>query len=250
MLFDVHAHLNFDQFKKDLGEVIQRSEEAGVIAIINNGTDVKGNRETLELASKYKIIKPALGIYPSDAIAMSDEDFNKEIDFISKQKIVAIGEVGLDFLKVSDHEKQEKAFIKFIHLAKRMDIPLIVHSRGAEERVFELLQFEGAKKVIMHCFSGKAPLIEKIEKAGYSFSVPPAIMKSKTFQKLVKKVSITKLLTETDSPFLSHVQGERNEPKNVEVTIKKISEIKKMDFLEVKKNLFMNFQRFFKIETF
>ena len=250
MLFDVHAHLNYESFDKDRDGVIKRAEKAGVVAIVENGTDVKSNRKVLELAKKYKLIKPALGIYPSDALKMSDEQIDKELEFISKQKIVAIGEVGLDFYKVPEHDRQEKIFIKFINLAKRMDLPLIVHSRGAEDRTFELLQQEGAKRVVMHCFSGNQELAEKVEKAGYFFSIPPAIMNSKKFQKLAKNISVSRIFTETDSPFLSHVPGERNEPKNVEVTLKKISEIKKLEFSEVKKIFFMNFQRFFKIETF
>ena len=250
MLFDVHAHLDSRQFEKDLPEVIKRAEDAGVVAVINNGTDVSSNRETLELARKYRIVKPALGIYPSDALKMSDEDIEREIGFISGQKIVAIGEVGLDFYKVPDHERQEKVFLRFIALAKRMDVPLIVHSRGAEERTFELLQQEGAKRVVMHCFSGSQELAGKVEKAGYFFSIPPVIMNSKRFQKLAKKISVARLLTETDSPFLSHVSGERNEPCNVAVTLKKVSEIKKLELSEVKKIFFMNFQRFFRIETF
>lgn len=250
MLFDVHAHLNYKAFDKDRDEVIRRAEQAGMVAIIENGTDVESNRRVLELAKNHKIVFPALGIYPSEALVMSDEEFEKELEFISKQNIVAIGEVGLDFFKVPNHEKQERIFLKFIELAKKMDVPMIVHSRGAEERVFELLQQQGAKKVVMHCFSGSLELAEKAEKAGYMFSIPPAIANSKKFQKLAKRISVSQLLTETDSPFLSPVPKERNEPKNVEVVLKKISEIKKLEFSEVKKIFFMNFRRFFRIETF
>lgn len=250
MLFDVHAHLNYKSFDSDRDEVIARAVKAGVVAVIENGTDVESNRKVLELVKKYSIIKPALGVYPSEALMMSDEELDKELEFISKQEIVAIGEVGLDFYKVPNHERQEKIFMKFITLAKKMGLPLIVHSRGAEDRVFELLQQEGAKRVVMHCFSGSPELAEKIEKAGYMFSIPPAIVNSKKFQKLVRNVSVSRLLTETDSPFLSHIPKQRNEPMNVEVTLKKISEIKKIEFSELQKIFFMNFQRFFKIETF
>lgn len=250
MLFDVHAHLNYKSFDKDREEVIRRSEAAGVVAVVENGTDVESNRKVLELAKGHKMILPALGIYPSEALMMSDDEIDAEMDFISRQKIVAIGEVGLDFFKVPNHDKQEKVFMKFIELAKKMGVPLIVHSRDAEDRTFELLQQAKAKRVVMHCFSGSLELAEKIEKAGYMFSIPPAIVNSKKFQKLVKKISVEKLLTETDSPFLSPVPKERNEPRNVEVALKKISEIKKLEFSEVKKIFFTNFRRFFKIETF
>ncbi len=245
MLVDVHAHLDYRDFDRDLPKVLGDSVEAGVSFIVNNGLNPESNRRTLELAKKYKIIKPALGLYPSDALKLTDGQIDDEIYFISKQKVSAIGEVGLDFMKVPEHDRQEKVFLKFIELAKKMDVPLIVHSRGAEGRVFELLQQSGAKKVVMHCFSGSLELAEKIEKAGYLFSIPPIIMFSSQFQMLAATVSITKILTETDSPFLSHIRGARNEPKNVSVVVKKISEIKNLEVSEVEKNIFMNFKRFF-----
>jgi len=245
MLYDIHAHLNYKTFDKDRASVILRSKEAGVIAIIDNGTDPASNRKVLDIAQQYGIVKPALGIYPSEALLMSDEEIDEEIRFIAKQDIIAIGEVGLDFFKVPNHERQEEVFIKFIELAKRLDKPMIVHSRGAEERTFELLKEHGAKKVVMHCFSGGNELAGDIEKEGYMFSIPPAIVNSGTFQDLAKKVSVSQLLTETDSPFLSHVPKTRNEPKNVEVVLKKVAEIKNLDFDEVKKIFYMNFKRFF-----
>ncbi len=245
MLVDVHAHLDYKSFDRDLKAVLERAEAAGVKAIISNGLNPESNRKTLELAKEFKMIKPALGLYPSDAVMMTDEQIDEELGFISKQKIVAIGEVGLDFYKVPNHERQEEVFIKMIGLAKKLNLPLIVHSRGAEERVFEILQQEKAKKVVVHCFSGSLELAKKIEKAGYYFSIPPIIAFSKSFQELAKEISVTKLLSETDSPFLSNVRGERNEPKNVSVVVKKISEIKKMDATEVENNFFMNFQRIF-----
>jgi len=245
MLFDVHAHLSYKSFDKDRASVVKRAEEAGVVAIIENGTDPASNRKVLDLAERYKIIRPALGIYPSDALLMSDEEIDEEMKFISKQKIAAIGEVGLDFYKVPNHERQEQVFLKFIELAKHLDLPIIVHSRDAERRAFELLKQSKAKKVVMHCFSGDLELAQEIEKEGYMFSIPPIIVHSKKFQKLVKKISVSQLLTETDSPFLSPVPKERNEPKNVEVTLKKISELKNLDFSETKKIFFMNFKKFF-----
>lgn len=245
MLFDVHAHLHYDSFDKDRDDVIRRAEEAGVVAIVENGVNPASNRKVLDIARKYEIVKPALGIYPSEALLMSDEEIDNEINFISKQKIIAIGEVGLDFFKVPNHEKQEQVFLKFVELAKRKNLPIIVHSRGAEQRTFELLKQSGAKKVVMHCFSGDLELVKKIEKEGYMFSIPPIIVRSEKFQELVREVSASQLLTETDSPFLSHIPRERNEPKNVEVTVKKISEIKNLDFSEASKIFFMNFRKFF-----
>lgn len=172
-LIDIHAHLESSQFKKDLKEVIERAKKAGVTTIINSGVNRETNRETLKLSKEYEIIKCSFGIYPIDAIAKEIEfngeefprdiksfDVDEELDWIEKNKnsCVAIGEVGLDynwpdFTKYK--EKQIQIFEKTIILAKKIDKPLIIHSRKAELDAINILEKHKCKKVVMHCFSGK-----------------------------------------------------------------------------------------------
>tara|TARA_Y100000310_G_C20684209_1_gene817958 strand:+ start:724 stop:1467 length:744 start_codon:yes stop_codon:yes gene_type:complete len=245
MLVDVHTHLDFPEFKKDLDEVILRAKSLGFVTLITNGTDPKSNREIIELSKVYDIVKPALGMYPSTSIELSDEEIKKELDFIEKTKPIAIGEVGLDNYRVKNLKKQKEVLTKIVKLAIKLDIPLIVHSRKAEEETINLLENLNAKKVVMHCFSGNSNLTERAAKNGWMFSVPAIVIKSKTYRKLAKRVPLNQILTETDSPFLSPVEGERNEPSNIKKAIKKIAELKEITSEELEKIIYANFQRMF-----
>ena len=241
MFIDVHTHLTDKAFDADRKEVIERSQ---CVALVNNGYTIKDNRDTLVLAKKFPLVKVALGLHPSETAVLSQRKIDAEIDWIANQKCVAIGEIGLDFT-YQEQEKQIVSFRKLITLALKKNIPMIIHSRKAEKEVLDVLEEMKARKVILHCFSGKAKLVERAEKLRYMFSVPPIVNHSQQFQDLVKKVSITKLLTETDAPFLSPKKGERNEPAYVEMSVKKIAEIKGMDPKEVENSIFANYQRLF-----
>jgi len=250
LLVDVHAHLDLKEFDSDLDEVINRAKTAGIKVIINNGLNPESNRKTLELSKKYEILKPALGLYPDDAIKLTQEQIRDEINFIkrNKDKIIAIGEVGLDYkyCKEKKNQKfQKEIFLKIINLSKKINKPLIIHSRKAESDVIDMLENSDAKKAILHCFSGKLKLIKKAAELGYYFSVPTNVVRSSQFQKLVEIVDINQILTETDSPYLSPYKGRRNEPAFIIETIKKIAEIKNITINETANNIFMNYQKVF-----
>jgi len=244
MLIDVHTHLDSKSFRKDLTEVIERAKQENVVAIVNNGLNIESNRKTLELSKKYSIIKPSLGLYPLDALKLSEEEIEKEIEFIKKSKHVAISEVGLDYLTSKD-KKQEIIFEKFISLAEKLKIPIIVHSRKAEEECLNLLISSKIKKVILHCFNGDKKQIKLAEKNNFMFSIPTIITRSKHFQDLVKNVSLKNILTETDAPLLSPFPKTRNEPAFIKETIKQIAVDKRLNEQEVEKIIFMNYQSTF-----
>ena len=246
MIIDVHCHLDFEQFDNDRDEVIERAKKSNVKVIISNGTNLEKNKKVLELSKKYDIVKPAYGIYPTEAEEMSEKEIDEILTFIEKNKPIAIGEVGLDLKHGKDLEKQKKVLKKLIVISKKQDIPLIVHSWKAEKETIEFLKENKAEKVIMHCFCGNAELTEEAESLGYLFSIPPSIMKSKTFRKLAKRIQLKSILTETDAPFLSPYEGKRNEPSFIKETIKKIAEIKKITEEELEKIIFMNYQNLFK----
>jgi len=228
ILIDVHAHLDWKDFESELDDIVKRAENAGVKVIISAGIDSKSNKKVLEIAEKYEIVKAALGLYPPDALARETNselisefksDINSHVDeelkFIetNKDKIIAIGEIGLDFLsKKSDLKLQMETFVKQLKLAKKLDLPVIVHSRKAEADVVNILEKEGMKKVVMHCFCGKKRLIKKAIELGWYFSIPTNVVKSQQFQDMVEMIPLQQILTETDSPFLSPYQGMKNEP--------------------------------------
>lgn len=260
-LIDIHAHLDHARFKEDLDKVIERAEKAGVKLIITSGVNSRTNKIALELAEKYKIVKPSFGIYPLDALASEIEngeasgfsrdieefDLDKELEFIEKNKdrCLAIGECGMDFKFVKKQEEQEATFKKIINLAKKINKPIVVHSRKAELEAINLLEKSKIKKVVMHCFNGKRSLIERAKNLGFFFSIPPIINRLEHFQMLVSLVPIGQLLTETDCPYLSPVPGERNEPMNVKFTIKEIAKIKNLSEQETSEIIFNNAQKLF-----
>jgi TatD DNase family protein len=246
-LIDVHAHLDFPDYRDELESVMQKCKELKTTVVVN-GVNPKSNKRVLELAEKYSLIKPALGFYPTHVIEESDEVFDEELDFIKKSKCVGFGEVGLDFKygkTPMDQKKQENAFWRFIELSEKTKKPLIIHSRKAEFNVLEMLESSKIKNPILHMFSGKKRLVEKAADNGFFFSVPVIVNKLEQFQHLVKYTNINQLLTETDSPYLGPVLGVKNYPWNVRIAIKKIAEIKGFEEIEVENNIFMNYQRLF-----
>jgi len=255
-LIDVHAHLNYEGLIERIDEVISKCKLVGVKVIITQGTEPKGNREVLELSKKYDIVKPALGFYPTHIAEYSDEDIENELNFISNSDCIVIGEVGLDYFQGKNHEHKDnltdevknrmiKYFKKLIQISIDKDIPIIVHSRKAELDTIEVLEEMKAKKVVMHCYSGKKKYLQRMIDNGWSFSIPTNVERALHFHYIIKVVPLNKLFTETDAPFLAPIKNEINDSSNVIVVIKKIAEIKQLDEEEVANNIFLNYQKLF-----
>lgn len=261
-LVDVHAHLDHDQFKNDLDKVIERAKQAGVKCILTSGVNAVTNRNILEISKKYDIVHPTFGLYPIDALAKELEageacgfardikgfDVDKEIQWITKNKdkCFGVGEVGLDFNWGREHEaEQKKNFQKIIELAEKIKKPIIVHTRKAELECIEMLESSKIKNIVLHCFCGRKHLVKRAADNGWSFSIPPIIVRLQQFQIMADIVNISNILTETDCPYLSPFPGKRNEPANVIETIKKIAEIKKFNVEETADSIFLNYQRMF-----
>ncbi|MBN1377265.1 TatD family hydrolase [Candidatus Woesearchaeota archaeon] len=253
---DAHAHMEFEDYDKDRDEVIERCRKNNVKYIVNNGTNPESNRKTLELSKKYNIILPALGYYPLYVMNCSEEEFNKELMFIEENKPVAIGEIGLDFSKgdkadgeheldEKDKENMIKYFKKLINLGKKLNIPLIIHSRKAELETIEILEKLNYKKIIMHCFSGRKHLVKRIIDNKWYFSIPVNITYLHHFQNIVNLCPENKLLTETDSPFLGPKGIQRNDPTHINQSLKKMSEIKNIKKEEMADVIFNNFTKLF-----
>lgn len=244
MLVDVHAHMTFPEFKPDFNKVIERAKAAGVISIITSGTSIQSNQEALELSKKFDIIKPSFGAYPTE---LNLKNIDEQLEFIKKHKkdIVAVGECGMDFKEAENFDEQKKCFEQVIELAEKINKPIIIHSRKAEKECLDLLESSKKKKVILHCFSANMKLVQRAYDLGYYFSIPTVITRLIHFQEVVKRVSIDRILTETDAPYLSPFQFKRNEPSFIVETIKKISEIKKLEKEEVEKLIFMNYKQIF-----
>jgi TatD DNase family protein len=252
MLIDAHCHL--DMLAKEgvsVAEAIQHAKERGVNRVVVNGVNPAHNREILNLKQTYKEVRAALGMYPIDALSMDEDEILGEIAFITSHAgmVDAIGEVGLD-LKEGDttsdsFEKQKWVLTQFVMLAQRIDKPVIVHSRKAEREVIELLTHLGAKKVVMHCFSGRMNLVDEIVQRGWLLSIPANVKYSQQFQDVVRRVPLHNLLCETDSPYLNPHKTWPNEPANVSVSYDMIAEIKGLPVKDVATAIEQNYLRIF-----
>ncbi len=248
-LVDVHAHFTYKNFNKDIDKVIENMKSSGVTKVISNGLSFEDNKNVLKLSKKYDIVDAAIGLYPTEAGTISDKDLNKILKQIedNKDKIVAIGEVGLDHYWTKEDNKkqrQKEVLLKIIETANKIKKPLIVHSRNAEADTVEVMK-SAKVPVVMHCFCGNLEATEKASKNGFYFSIPVTIVRSKTFKKLVKRAGINRLLTETDAPFLAPKAGERNDSSNVNLTIQKIAEVLEMDEKAVANKILSNYKKLF-----
>jgi len=246
MFIDTHSHIDL---LENISEIIENAKKSNV-KILTAGIDIKSNRKILELKKQNPEIEICLGIYPTETLKLSEEEINSEIDFIrnNKNKIIAIGEVGLDLKENSPEtlEKQKENLSKFIELAKELNKPVIIHSRKAEKECIEFLEKFNYKKIVMHCFSGNFKLVKKILENNWILTIPTSVKNSQHFQKVIEIAPIKNLLCETDSPYLHPDKKFPNEPKNVIESYKKISEIKKIPLKEVEKTLEKNYANFFK----
>jgi TatD DNase family protein len=228
MLIDCHAHLGDPVFDADRHEVLRRARAAGVSGVVTVGETLEDAERNLRLADLHPEILPAAGLYPTHL----DLDQAARIESLiraHRERWVAVGEVGLDHWKVkeqADRELQREIFARFVRLAVELDLPLNVHSRSAGRHAVAVLLAEGARRAQLHAFDGKPASAMPAVEAGYFFSIPPSIVRSRQKQKLVRRLPLSCLLLETDSPVLGAVPGERNEPAQVRVSLRAIAELK------------------------
>ncbi|CAM9134136.1 unnamed protein product [Choristocarpus tenellus] len=266
---DVHCHLTHCRFQGEEDIVANRARISGLEYCVVNGLDPASNREVLQLCSRHSHLLPAVGIYPLDAAASvitpdmwshlperftapARFDTDAEIDFIdqaaARGEVVAVGECGLDRFYLSDDSflvEQERVLRMLLRVSVKHDLPVILHSRKAEARVFEMLIEEGVSKAIFHCYSGKIKLALKIAEAGYMVSIPSVVERADSFRQLAKKVPMDSILTETDSPYMSPDKGVRNEPATIPRGLKAIAAVKNMTPEEAADAVRCNFSRVF-----
>jgi TatD DNase family protein len=238
MIIDVHMHADF--LSENKLENLQRNKE--VKFVVTNSVNLRSCEKNLEIAEKYSKIKLAAGLYPEKDLKLSDfDDFGRFVEE-HKKEIIALGEIGLDLHETKDNfEIQKVIFRKQLELARKMKILAIIHTRKAEKEVLDILDGFKDLKVILHCFSGNFKLVKRGIEIGCYFSIPANITRSEHFQKMVKDIPHEKILTETDSPYLSPFIGHENEPALISESIKKISEIWKVSGDEVEKQIERNF---------
>ena len=247
MFIDTHAHLTSREFDADRGEVIRRARDAGVTLIVNPGTDLEDSRRAVELAQKEEGVYACVGVHPHEAAGAGDEALRAIEDLCTARRVVAIGEIGLDFhYDLSPRDEQERAFAAQLGIAARNDLPVVIHTREATEETVRLVREAvaayprwrtaaaspggrfPAPKGVFHCFPGTPALAWELAGLGFAVSLPGIV----TFKNpgsaldVAREVSAEHLLLETDSPYLAPVphRGTRNEPARLPIIAQKIAE--------------------------
>ncbi len=228
-IFETHAHLDFEEFDKDRSKLLKDCFNSGVEKIINIGVGKQSSINSIKLAEKYPQIYAAIGFHPSE-INDYDEDFL--IENLANKKVIAIGEIGLDYYRMHFSKKeQQEIFSKQVDLALKFDKPIIIHDRDAHEDCYKILKDRKAKNVVFHCFSGDENFAEKVLSENWYISFTGVItFKNSKMDNIIRMVPKNKFFIETDSPYLSPTpnRGKRNSPMNLRYIINKIAEVKQV----------------------
>ena len=251
---DTHAHYNDEVYNENLDEVLDIIKEANVDKIINVGYSIEGSKECIELAKKYENIYSTIGIHPEHV----DEDVN-ELEKLYNQnkdgKIVAVGEIGLDYAYVKDNrDKQIQQFIKQIKLAEKLNLPIVIHSRDASLDTYNVIKqnVNENTKVLFHCFAPTDDLVRLVRERKYSVAFGGNITypRNISFKKYIEMIPVEQMVLETDSPYLSPIpfRGKINNSSNLHLVCKKLAEYKNMSEEQLAEILYNNAIKFFDLK--
>lgn len=251
-LIDAHCHLNLPEFDHDRDRVVDEARKSGVVAIVDSGLGPDYGTKALALAEKFRgYVFPTVGLEPYN---LGEEAFERVVALVRENEkgIVGVGEVGLDYYWNRDEGErrmQRSRFKAFIDLSKELDLPLIVHSRSAGKYAIQTLEEEGADRVLLHAFDGRVGSAMAGVELGYYFSIPTSVWVSRQKQKLAKRLPLSSIMVESDSPVLSPLKEGRNEPSNLLYAVRKIAEIKGVDEEDVAEETLRNASGFFSLEV-
>lgn len=245
-MIDTHCHLNFEAFDKDAGEVIKRAEEIGVTKFIVPGAKLDSSEKAVLLSQQFGNVFAAVGVHPHHVKEFNEDVLNSLENLLKIDKVVAVGEIGLDFKK--DVPLQIECFKKQLELAIKYDKPCIVHCREAYDEMDTFLE-EYKLRGVFHCFTGDLDHLKRVLAMGFYVSFTGNVTYDGSYDLLIKNTPIEKLLLETDSPYLAPepMRGQRNEPRNLLYTAKYISEIKNIGLTELIERTTQNAEQLFNL---
>ena len=242
MIFDTHAHYDDEAFDSDREELLSSIHENGVLGVVNASADINSSFSSVKLSQQYSYIFAAVGVHPENL----SEDYIEQIKKIATEnkKVVAIGEIGLDYHFRSDNkEKQIEVFENQVKLANSLSLPVIVHDREAHKDTFDILK-KYIPKGIVHCFSGSAEMAKEIVKLGMKLGIGGVLTfkNAKTVVEVVRQIPLKHLVLETDAPYLAPVpfRGKRCNSSYIKFVAEKIAEIKNISAEEVYEETFKN----------
>ena len=252
MIIDTHMHIYDNKYDEIREDVINEALEMGVGKMIAVGFDYESSVKAIDLANRYDFIYAAIGLHPSEVQKERDINLSWIYELAKSKKVVAIGEIGLDYYWDKTYVDLQKDFFhKQIEIAKELNLPIIIHSRDAQFDSFEIVSKHSGVIGVFHCYSGSLEMAERLIKLGYYIGVGGVLTfkNSKEIKRVVENISIDNILSETDSPYLSphpH-RGELNHPGYTRFVVEKIAEIKNVDLDDVCKILEKNANKLFKL---
>lgn len=252
MFFDTHTHLDDEKFDTDRDELIASFKGEGLALAVNIGANIKTSKNSIALAEKYDFIYASIGVHPNDTGDMCDEDLATLEELAKHKKVVAIGEIGLDYhYDEPDSQIQKIWFERQLLLAKKLNMPYVIHDRDAHADVLEIIKRVGYFNGVMHCFSGSPEMARQVTDLGMYVSIAGQVTfkNAPKVQAVAQAVPLDKLLIETDSPYLTPepFRGKRNNSAYVKYTAQKIAELRGMDVEEIAKITMENGKRFYNI---
>ena len=247
-LIDTHCHIYYENFKKDINEVIDRAKKNNISKIVCVGVDLESSIKSLNLAEKYDNIYATAGYHPHES-KDANKLYLKELEnLLTHKKVIALGEIGLDFhYNHSDVKTQIKIFVEQLELAKTLDIPVIVHSRNSDTELIECIKKTKSKKGVVHCFASDIKFAKELFKIGYYISFTGLITFSKDLINVVKEVPLDKFMLETDSPYLTPTpfRGKRNEPSMIKYIAEYIATLRNVETTIIADNTTKTAKKFF-----
>ena len=253
MYFDTHAHYDDEQFDIDRDELLASMPASGVSLIVNPASNLDSCRKVLEIANKFPFVYAAVGVHPHDAKEMDDDSIGLIRDMAKNEKVVAIGEIGLDYhYDLSPRDVQKKRFYQQLELARELKLPVIIHEREACQDTMDIItQFKNLKGVV-HCFSGSWETAQQILDMGWYISFTGAVTfkNAKKAPEVAAKMPIDRLMLETDSPYMAPVplRGRRNDSRNLPYIAETIAQLRGITREEVAATTLENGKKFFGIE--
>lgn len=255
---DAHVHLSDKEYSEDLDKIIIEAKESNVAALVSNSMDLETSVGSLKLSERYPgMVYAALGVHPWNVQNLTDAEIKQVEDLILKEKerendaLVAIGEIGLDYKYTRIWEKQLMVFNKMLSIAEKIDMPVIIHSRGTTSQIVEMLPSFNLKKVLLHWFSHPLSALKKAVEHGYYITEGPPTAYSNGIREVVRRTPLTNLLTETDGPvryWKSPFNGKKTTPAFIPKVVEAVAEVKGVKVEEAAAQIVKNFEVFFRVK--
>lgn len=255
MIIDTHAHYDDEQFDADRESLLAQMQDAGIGLIVNAGSTIPSWDKIIKLTEEYPFLYGAIGVHPDEVGALDEEQFARMSALLDQEKIIALGEIGLDYYWDNEsHDLQKKWFIRQLELAREKNMPVIIHSREAAADTMEIMkQYAAGMRAVIHCYSYSAEMAKEYVKMGYSIGVGGVVTfkNAKKLKQVVEEIPLSSIVLETDCPYLAPVpyRGKRNCSLYLPYVAEQIAELKGVTVEEVKRQTEINSRELYGLGT-